>query len=83
MVSRKYRERQVIKITLTPFAAVTLPLWASVVLSTSFDVFATTAWAVNTFRPTELPELFVTFVVIKEVMKLKHSGIIIRFSLLW
>ena len=83
VVSRKHRERQIIKITLTPFAAVTLPLWVSVVFSTSFDVFATTTWAVNTFIPTELPELFVTFVIIKEVMKLKHARIIIRFSLLW
>ena len=70
MMTRKYRECQIIKVTQTAFAAVTLPFGMFIMFPAFAYVKATTAWAIDALRPTQLPELLVAFFVIKEIMEL-------------
>ena len=82
MMARKYRERQIIEVTQTTFAVVTLPFRVFIMFPAFAYVKATTAWAIDALRPTQLPELFVAFFVIKEVVKLQyHNGIVTQYAL--
>ena len=83
MMARKYRECQIIEVTQTTFAAVSLPFWVFIMLPAFAYVKTTTAWAIDAFRPTQLSELLVAFFVIKEVMELQyHIGIVTQYVLL-
>ena len=82
MMARKYRERQIIKVTQTTFAVVTLPFRVFIMFPTFAYAKATTAWAIDALRPTQLPELLVAFFVIKEIMELKyHIRIVTQYVL--
>ena len=83
MMARKYRERQIIEVTQTTFTVITLPFRVFIMLPAFAYVKATTAWAIDALRPTQLPELLVAFFVIKEIMELQyHSGIVTQYVLL-
>ena len=82
MMARKYRERQIIEVTQTTFAVVTLPFRVFIMFTAFAYVKATTAWAKDALRPTQLPELLVAFFVIKEVMELQyHVRIVTQYVL--